>query len=147
MSDSAPHVILGQEDRVELAALDAVFIRKDPPFDNAYLHLTHQLELLRGRMLVLNDPRGLREANEKLFALHFAEFIPRSLVTSSPQELVAFVNEVGGKAVLKALDGAGGSGVVLPHGDPNTRSLADIWTEEGKRLALVQRVLARHPHR
>ncbi len=70
----------------------------DPPFDNAYLHLTHQLELLRGRTLVLNDPRGIREANEKLFAFHFAEFIPRSLVTSSPQGIVAFVNEVGGKS-------------------------------------------------
>jgi glutathione synthase len=142
VSDSAPHVTLGQEETVELAALDAVFIRKDPPFDNAYLHLTHQLELLRGRTLVLNDPRGIREANEKLFAFHFAEFIPRSLVTSSPQEIVAFVNEVGGKAVLKVLDGAGGSGVVvLSTGDPNTRSLADIWTEEGKKLALVQQYL------
>jgi len=142
VSDAAPHTTLGAEAELELANIEAVFIRKDPPFDNPYLHLTHQLELLRGRTLVLNDPRGIREANEKLFAFHFVEFMPRSLVTSSPREIIDFVREVGGKAVLKVLDGAGGSGVVvLSTEDPNTRSLADIWTEEGKRLALVQQYL------
>ncbi len=139
VSDSAPHVALGADARLELAALDAVFIRKDPPFDPAYVHLTHQLELLRGRTFVLNDPRGIRDANEKLFAFKFVEFMPRSLVTAAPAAIVEFVREVGGKAALKPLDGAGGSGVViLTEADPNTRSLADVWTNEGKRLALVQ---------
>jgi glutathione synthase len=139
VSDTAPHVTLGDETPLELAALDAVFVRKDPPFDSAYLHLTHQLELVKDRVLVLNDPRGIRDANEKLFAFHFAEWMPRSLVTSSPAEMIAFVAEVGGQAVLKPIDGAGGAGVVvLRSEDRNTRSLADVWTAEGKRLALVQ---------
>jgi glutathione synthase len=139
VQNAAPHVELGAEERLDLAALDAVFIRKDPPFDSAYAHLTQQLELVKDRVLVLNDPRGLREANEKLFAFHFAEHMPRSLVTARQDEIIAFVDAVGGRAVLKPIDGAGGAGVVvLSRDDRNTRSLADVWTEEGKRLALVQ---------
>jgi glutathione synthase len=142
VSPSPPHCSLGERLTLELAALDAIFIRKDPPFDSAYLHLTHQLELLRGRTLVVNDPRGIRDANEKLFAFHFVEYMPRSLVTSSPQEIIDFVRDVGGSAVLKPLDGAGGSGVVvLSSDDRNTRSLCDVWTSEGKRLTMVQQYM------
>jgi glutathione synthase len=90
-------------------------------------------------VLVLNDPAGLRDANEKLFTFEFSEYMPRSLVTADPAEILAFVGEVGGRAVLKPLDGAGGSGVVLlSTDDRNNRSLADVWTLEGKQLALVQ---------
>jgi glutathione synthase len=139
VSDGEPHVALGEEELVELEALDAVFIRKDPPFDSAYLHLTHQLELVKDRVLVANDPRGIRDANEKLFAFQFSEWMPRSLVTARAADIVAFVETVGGQAVLKPIDGAGGAGVVvLRSDDRNTRSLADVWTAEGKRLALVQ---------
>jgi glutathione synthase len=139
VSDAPPHVTLGAEETLELAELDAVFIRKDPPFDSAYLHLTHQLDLVKERVLVVNDPRGIRDANEKLFAFQFSEWMPRSLVTARPADVVAFVEAVGGQAVLKPIDGAGGAGVVvLRSDDRNTRSLADVWTEEGKRLTLVQ---------
>lgn len=142
VSDEAPHLDLGEPTELDLAALGAVFIRKDPPFDPAYVHLTHQLDLVKDRTLVVNDPRGLRDANEKLFAFHFAEHMPRSRVTAEPADILAFVRAVGGQAVLKPLDGAGGSGVVvLAEGDKNLRSLADVWTAEGKKLALVQEYL------
>jgi glutathione synthase len=139
VSDAEPHVVLGDEELLEAETLDAIFVRKDPPFDSAYLHLTHQLELVKDRVMVVNDPRGIRDANEKLFAFHFSEWMPRSLVTSRPADIVAFVEAVGGQAVLKPIDGAGGAGVVvLRSDDKNTRSLADVWTGEGKHLALVQ---------
>jgi len=142
VSDSAPHVTLGAPSEVELAGLDAVFIRKDPPFDPAYAHLTQQLDLVKDRTLVINDPRGLRDANEKLFAFHFAKHMPRSLVTSSPERILEFVSSVGDRAVLKPLDGAGGTGVVtLTTGDRNARALADLLTREGQELALVQEFL------
>jgi len=142
VSDVAPHVTLGPTEVVELAGLDAVFIRKDPPFDPAYAHLTQQLDLVKDRTLVVNDPRGLRDANEKLFAFHFSEHMPRSLVSSSPERLLKFTQEVGGRAVLKPLDGAGGSGVVtLSLGDRNARALIDLLTQEGRGLALVQEFL------
>lgn len=139
VGDGEPHVLLGNEELIEVDALDAVFVRKDPPFDSAYLHLTHQLELVKDRVFVVNDPRGIRDANEKLFAFHFSEWMPRSLVSARAADIVAFVETVGGQAVLKPIDGAGGAGVVvLRSDDRNTRSLADVWTAEGKRLALVQ---------
>lgn len=139
VSDSAPHVLLGAPENVALADLDAVFIRKDPPFDSAYAHLTQQLDLVKDRTLVLNDPQGLRDANEKLFAFHFAEHMPRSLVTSEMQLILDFLVEVGGQGVLKPLDGAGGSGVVaISTTDKNTRALIDILSHEGRDLVLVQ---------
>lgn len=139
VSAEAPHVRLGADEHVEVARLDAVFIRKDPPFDAAYLYLTQQLDLIKDRVFVMNDPRGLRDANEKLFTFQFLEFMPRSLVSADRARIIDFVSEVGGTAVLKPLDGAGGSGVVvLTQGDRNVRSMVDIMTAEGKRLAMVQ---------
>ncbi|MBN1611096.1 MAG: glutathione synthase [Polyangiaceae bacterium] len=137
-----PHVRLGAPATVELGSVDAVFVRKDPPFDTAYLHLTQQLDLVSDRTFVMNDPRGLRDANEKLFAFHFAELMPRSLVSADGAQLLEFVRSVGGKAVLKPLDGAGGRGVVaLTLGDPNTRALVDLLTREGTEPALAQEYL------
>jgi glutathione synthase len=139
VSDRPPHVQLGERERVDLAQLHAVFVRKDPPFDAAYLHLTQQLDLVKDRTLVLNDPSGLCDANEKLFAFHFSEFMPRSLVCADRDRMLAFLDDVGGQAVLKPLDGAGGSGVVaLTRGDRNTRALIDLLTQEGRNLALIQ---------
>jgi len=139
VSDVAPHTKLGADSTVELASLDAVFVRKDPPFDFAYGHLTRQLDLVRGRVLVLNDPTAIRDANEKLYAFHFAELMPKSVVSSDPVRLLDFVSEVGGKALIKPLDGAGGTGVLaLSHDDRNSRSIVDILTKEGQELVLVQ---------
>lgn len=139
VSDVPPHWELGPAQRLELTAFDVIFIRKDPPFDAAYLYLTQQLDLVKDRVLVVNDPRGIRDANEKLFAFQFPEHTPRTLVSASPSEILEFVRDVGGSAVLKPLDGAGGSGVVtVSLADRNARSLVDIWTQEGKRLAIAQ---------
>jgi glutathione synthase len=139
VSDSAPHTKVGAESTLELAALDAVFLRKDPPFDFAYAHLTRQLDLVKERVLVLNDPTAVRDANEKLYAFRFSEFMPLSLVSSDPARLLAFVGKVGGRAVIKPLDGAGGTGVLaLSLEDQNARSIVDILTKEGQELVLVQ---------
>ena len=139
VSDTPPHTAVGEEIAVELAMLDAVFIRKDPPFDGAYAHLTRQLDLVKRRVLVMNDPSAIRDANEKLYAFHFAELMPKSLVSSDPKRLLEFVTQVGGRAVIKPLDGAGGSGVLaLALEDQNSRSIVDILTKEGQELVLVQ---------
>ncbi len=139
VSSKEPFVTLGSPEVIDLTELDAIFIRKDPPFDTAYLHLTQELDLVKHRTLVVNDPAGLRDANEKLFAFRFARWMPRSRVSRSSEELLSFVEEVGGRAVLKPLDGAGGSGVVaLTTGDRNNRALVDLLTREGREQALVQ---------
>jgi glutathione synthase len=140
VSEAAPFFALGNLETVALAAVDAVFIRKDPPFDAQYLYLTLLLEQARGQTLIVNDPRGLRDANEKLYTLHFTEFMPETLVASSQEQLLAFVLDVGGKAVIKPLDGAGGAGVMmLDHTDRNRKAIVENLTAAGSRLAMVQK--------
>jgi glutathione synthase len=143
--DRWPHIALKKEDgprRVRLAETEAVFIRKDPPFDQAYFYATLLLESARGGPLIINDPRGLRDANEKLYALHFPEWTPRTLVTADRDMIHEFVRDIGGHAVIKPLDGAGGMGVMqLRSDDKNARAIADLLTAEGQKIAMVQEFL------
>jgi glutathione synthase len=141
VSDAAPHFAFGAASDVRLADVACVLVRKDPPFDAEYLYLTLMLEKLRDRTLVVNDPRGLRDANEKLYTLHFAEHMPRTLVTSDRDRIHRFVAALGA-GVVKPLDGAGGSGVmVVSKQDRNARSIVDYITHEGTRHAMVQEYL------
>lgn len=143
--EQTPHIELAyDEGRIDLpiAEADAVFIRKDPPFDQAYLYATLLLEHARGKTLIVNDPRGLRDANEKLYAMNFSEWTPRTIVTADRDQIHAFVAEVGGLAVIKPLDSAGGNGVIqLRKDDKNVRAIVDLLTMEGERIAMVQAFL------
>lgn len=142
--DAPPYIGLERAEgphRRRLDEVDAVFIRKDPPFDRSYLYATLMLERARGGPLILNDPRGLRDANEKLYAMNFPEWTPRTIVTADPDEIHAFAREIG-DAVIKPLDGAGGAGVLrLSPADKNARAIVDMITHEGHRLAMVQEYL------
>ena len=142
--DTPPYIAFEHErgrHRQRLADVDAVFIRKDPPFDRTYLYATLLLERARGCPLIVNDPRGLRDANEKLYALNFPEWTPRTVVSADPNEIHAFARELG-DAVIKPLDGAGGAGVLrLNPADKNARAIVDMLTGEGRRLAMVQEYL------
>jgi glutathione synthase len=142
VGDEPPHYSLGAPFDVRLAEADAVFIRKDPPFDRAYLYASLMLEAVRDRIVILNDPRGIRDANEKLYTLHFTRFTPRTLVTADRAKVRAFVDEVSGKAVIKPLDGAGGAGVLLlESGDKNKNAIIDLLTGDGRRLIIIQEYL------
>ena len=135
-------IVLGATEEVCLHDVDVVLVRTDPPFDSDYLWCTLLLERVKGDALVLNDPRGLREANEKLYACGFPELMPRTLVCSDKAKIRAFVGQVGGSAVLKPLGGAGGEGVlVLRDGDPNLNAIIEATTQHGKRLAMAQEFL------
>lgn len=132
----------GEAERLDLRDVDAVFIRKDPPFDDAYHYATLLLEHLRGTTVVMNDPRGLREANEKLFAFQFRKWMPETIVTSDRDTIFDFVAAQGGKGVIKPLDGAGGFGVMAVRSDDgNAKAIVDMLTAEGERLAMVQAFL------
>lgn len=142
VSDEAPHASFGASEDVRLADVEAVFIRKDPPFDAMYLYATLVLERARGRTVIVNDPRGLREGNEKLYALHFPRWMPKTLVSSHAGHIFDFVRSVGGKAVIKPLDLAGGAGVmILSPDDKNAKSIVELVTMEGTRYAMVQEFL------
>jgi glutathione synthase len=143
--DAPPYITLRKDlgqHKLRLADVDAVLIRKDPPFDRSYLYATLLLERARGGPLFINDPRGLRDANEKLYALNFPEWTPRTIVTSDREMIHDFVRDVGGTAVVKPLDGAGGSGVMwVRHDDKNARAIVDMLTGEGRRVAIAQEFL------
>ncbi|MGZ3417567.1 MAG: glutathione synthase [Polyangiales bacterium] len=132
------------ERRVErVCDFDAVFIRNDPPFDANYAWMTQLLELVRDRTFVMNDPRGLRDANEKLYALHFTKWMAKTLVTASPAHIKEWVREIGGEAVIKPLDGMAGSGVFLLRStDRNFNAIVEATIgETGRRWCMVQEYL------
>jgi glutathione synthase len=142
VSDTPPHFALGPSHEIRVADVEAVFVRKDPPFDPTYLYATLMLERARGRTVVVNDPRGLREANEKLYALEFARYMPKTIVTAHADRIFDFVARSGGKAVIKPLYGAGGMGVfLLASGDKNARSIVEMMTHEGAKVCEVQEYL------
>ena len=128
---------------VPLAAFDVVFMRKDPPFDMAFFFATHLLGLVDpAATLVVNAPRGLREANEKLYALNFPDLIPESLVTGDMTRLRAFLQELGGEMIVKPLDGCGGAGVLhVQREDRNLNALLEMSTQNGGQLVMAQRYL------
>ena len=138
---SAP-IILGEHEDICLHDVDAVFVRKDPPFDSNYLYCTLMLEHVMGQTLVVNRPAGLRAANEKLYTCMFPELMPATLVSNDKARIRRFVGEIGGKAVIKPLDGAGGEGVMaLLEGDLNFNAIVEATTRHGQRVAMVQEFL------
>jgi len=128
--------------RRPLADMDVVLMRSDPPVDANYLHDTHILSLARDAgVLVLNDPAGLRDLNEKLGALLFPQCCPPTRVSRDATELRAFVAEHG-EAVLKPLDGMGGRSIFrVRTGDPNLNVILETLTGGGRELALAQKFL------
>lgn len=138
-----PHYTLYEERIEQLVWFDAVFMRKDPPVDAAYLFATHLLSLVDARRtLVLNRPSALRDANEKLYALNFPAVIPPTLVTADPDLLRRFMAEQGGEMIVKPLDGCGGAGVFHLHDqDRNLNAILETSTANGTRLIMAQRYL------
>ncbi|HVS13345.1 MAG TPA: glutathione synthase [Thermoanaerobaculia bacterium] len=125
-----------------LDEFDVVWMRKDPPFDLEYLFATHILSLVDRRTLVVNEPQALRDANEKLFALHFPAVCPETIVSRSIPELLAFRERLGGEMVVKPLDGAGGEGVFhITPGDRNTKAILELSTAHGRRYLMAQRFI------
>jgi glutathione synthase len=140
--DSAGWFELGPAERRPLHALDAVLMRKDPPFDMEYVYATYLLELAAAHgCLVVNDPRTLRDANEKVFAAHFPDCAPPLTVTRSAAVLREFIG-AHGDAVLKPLDGMGGRSVFrVRAGDPNTGVIIETLTDHGRRFCMAQRFI------
>lgn len=139
--DAAPHFVLGASGDRALGDFDVVWMRKDPPFDMAYVLATYVLDLAPPGTLVVNDPFGLKRFNEKLFAMQFAAYHPKVLLSRHKERIRSFV-EAEGKAVLKPWDGNGGRGVVVvTAGDPNLPSLVELLTRDGRDFILAQAYL------
>jgi glutathione synthase len=140
--DKADWFTLGAFAPLPFGPGQVVLMRKDPPFDSEYLYDTHVLSVAQAAgAMVVNDPQGLRDFNEKLAALLFPQCCPPTLVSRSAVELKAFVHEHG-QAVLKPLDGMGGRSIFRSGtGDPNLNVILETLTDGGRNLALAQRFI------
>ena len=125
-----------------LGSLDILLMRKDPPFDIEYIFATYLLEQAqRDGCLVVNDPRSLRDANEKVFATHFPQCTPPTLISRRAGDIRDFQARHG-EMVLKPLDGMGGASVfrVRPD-DPNLSVIIETLTQHGQRFCMAQRFI------
>ena len=136
------HFTLGAARSVVLDdRMDVVWQRKDPPVDADYVAATQILALCR-RALVLNRPDTVIWANEKLYALHFADLMPDTRVSRRIPELVDFLAKRGGEMIVKPLGGKGGEGVFhVRHDDRNLFSILETATGFGTRWAMAQEYL------
>ncbi len=122
-----------------LNEMDCILMRKDPPFNLGYIYLTYLLEQVEAHgVMVLNRPKSLRDANEKLFTTWFPHCCPKTLVSSHKTVIQEFVED-NLNCVIKPLDGMGGSSIFkLDHNDPNMNSIIDSVTKLGTEHVVVQ---------
>jgi glutathione synthase len=133
------HFSFGPAAVVDLAQLDVVLMRQDPPFDMAYITATHILERLSPKVLVVNDPFHVRNAPEKLFVTEFKAFMPPTLITSDREEINRFRAEHR-DIILKPLYGNGGAGVFrVRQDDENLGALLEMFTSFYREPVIVQR--------
>ena len=135
------HFSLGAEETLDLATVDVVLMRQDPPFDMAYITATHLLEHIHPGTLVVNDPKEVRNAPEKLFVTHFEGLLPETLITTDRREIEAFRREFK-DIIVKPLFGNGGSDVFhLRPDDENLGALIEMFTSKYREPIIIQRYL------
>lgn len=133
---------LGEAETKPIAELDAVFMRKDPPFDNEYIYATYILEVAEQQgTLIVNKPSSLRDCNEKFFATLFPQLTPPHMVARDKTHLTRFYR-THGDVIFKPLDGMGGSQIfrVKPE-DPNLSVILETLTNHGQQQIMAQKYL------
>lgn len=135
------HAELGDSRRIDLEEADVVLLRQDPPFDLAYVTTTHFLERIHPKVLVVNDPRSVRDAPEKLFVMNFPELMPPTLISRDRAEIEAF-RARHGVVVMKPLYGNGGAAVFkVDERDSNFGSLFDLFSVTFREPWVIQKFL------
>ncbi len=133
---------LQPSETIQLADLDAILMRKDPPFDSEFIYTTYILEQAAHQgTLVVNNPQSLRDCNEKIYATQFPQCCPPVLVSRSPQQLRRFHQEHK-DVIFKPLDGMGGAGIFrCTESDPNVGVILETLTSHGSHFIMAQRFL------
>ncbi len=135
------HFRLGDAQVVDLADMDVVWLRQDPPFDMGYITTTHILDMVHPETLVVNDPFWVRNYPEKLLVLQFPDLTPPTMIARDLATLRAF-REAHGDVILKPLYGNGGAGVFkLAHADSNLASLHELFTGINREPLIMQQFL------
>ena len=135
------HATLGPVTDLDLADVDVVWLRQDPPFDMGYITTTHLLDRLKGRTLVVNDPFWVRNAPEKLLVLDFPDLMPPTTIARDLDVLKSF-KAAHGDIILKPLYGNGGAGVFrLGPEDRNLNSLHELFAAINREPLIAQKFL------
>ena len=135
------HVTAGPMRQTELTAFDVVLMRQDPPFDMHYVDATFFLEAVHPKVLVVNNPREVRSAPEKLFVTAFPDLQPPTLISWDKEAILDF-RARHGDLVMKPLNGRGGSGVTRHlKDDPNFDVLLELHAQLGREPVIVQKFL------
>ncbi len=137
--DSSDWFQFGAEEDLALGSLDAILMRKDPPFDMEYVYTTYILDRAKqAGALIVNAPQALRDMNEKAYTGWFPDCTPITLITRSMSEMKAFLGEHE-RIVVKPLDGMGGRSIfVLQKNDNNANVVFETLTDYGQRFAMAQ---------
>lgn len=133
---------LSAPETIDIAKLDVVLMRKDPPFNMAYIYCTYLLEIAeKSGVLVANKPQSLRDCNEKLFATHFPQCCPPLMVSSQNDALKSF-HEKHTDVIFKPLDGMGGASIFrLKHDDPNVSVIIETLTNNQAQPIMAQKYI------
>jgi len=135
------HHSFGEAETLDLGTVDVILMRQDPPFDMGYITATHLLEHVADRVLVVNDPKEVRNAPEKLLVTHYPELMPPTLITSDRDEIRAFRREHG-DIIVKPLYGNGGAGVFrIRPDDENLVALLEVYERMYREPIMIQRYL------
>ncbi|MCB2112292.1 MAG: glutathione synthase [Parvularculaceae bacterium] len=139
--EQGAHALLTSPEIIDLHTFDIVLVRQDPPFDMAYITAAHLLERLKPDTLVLNDPRSIRDAPEKLFVAEFPDLTPPTLITRDIARISEFREEQG-DIILKPLYGNGGAGVFrLSSDDSNFNALTELFLDAFAEPMIAQKYL------
>ncbi len=127
---------------IELASLDVILMRKDPPFDMEYITTTYLLEMAeREGVLIINRPSSLRDANEKFFITRFPQCCTPMVVSRDQKRIRSFIKQQK-DVIVKPLDGMGGASIfrVTPE-DPNLSVILESVTEHGSKTVMAQQFI------
>jgi glutathione synthase len=136
------HFTAGDPVSLDLSTdVDAILMRQDPPFDIGYITATYLLERIAGETLVVNDPRSVRDAPEKLFVLDFAQFMPPTMIGRNLADIRAF-HARHGEIVIKPLHGKAGEGVFrIGQDGSNLTALTELFGSIFKEPFIAQAFL------
>ncbi len=141
LREQGANAVLDDPALLDLHAVDVVLVRQDPPFNMAYITAAQILERLQPEVLVLNDPRSIRDAPEKLFVTDFADLTPPTLITRDIVSMREFRDEHG-DVIVKPLYGNGGAGVFrITSGDGNFSALIELFLEAFEEPSIIQKFL------
>lgn len=132
---------LGKLQSILLSDLDAILMRKDPPFNMEYIYTTYLLEMAEKKgTLIVNPPHALRTVNEKFFINYFPQLTPKTLISRNINRILDFIDN-NGKVVVKPMDGMGGDGIFkIDKNDSNTNTILEALGG-GKSTIIVQSYL------